>query len=114
MGGGDVVVMFKDNPAARALIQYLATPAAATIWARRGGFSSPNKNVPASAYPDALTRTTAGALAQAETFRFDLSDLQPSEFGGDAMFTDLQDFFKTQDVDAAATKLEKDAAAAYK
>ena len=26
MGGGDVMVMFKDNPAARALIEYLATP----------------------------------------------------------------------------------------
>ena len=45
MGGGDVMVMFKDNPAARALIEYLATPEAAEIWAEKGGFSSPNKNV---------------------------------------------------------------------
>ena len=46
--------MFKDTPAARALVTYLATPEAATIWAKQGGFSSPNKGVPASAYPDAL------------------------------------------------------------
>ena len=39
------MVMFKDNPAARALIEYLATPEAAEIWAAKGGFSSPNKNV---------------------------------------------------------------------
>ena len=51
-----LVVMFKDTPAARALVKYLATREAATIWAKRGGFSSPNKNVPASAYPDAITR----------------------------------------------------------
>jgi len=114
VGGGDIVVMFKDNPAARALVKYLASPEAAEIWARQGGFSSPNKSLDTSVYPDEITRTTASALAQAETFRFDLSDLQPSEFGGDAMFTDLQDFFKTSDVDATATKLEKDAAAAYK
>ena len=51
---------------------------------KRGGFSSPNKNVDASVYPDEITRTTASALADAETFRFDLSDLQPAAFGGTA------------------------------
>ena len=54
--------MFKDTPAARALITYLASPEAATIWAKLGGFSSPNKGVPASAYPDALQRSAATAL----------------------------------------------------
>ena len=74
-GGGDVMVMFKDNPAAQALIEYLATPEAAEIWAESGGFSSPNKNVDPSVYPDEITQTTATALADAEVFRFDLSDL---------------------------------------
>jgi len=114
VGAGDIIVMFKDSPAAQALVKYLATPEAAEIWARLGGFSSPNKNLDPAVYPDDITRTTASALADAETFRFDLSDLQPSEFGGDAMFTDLQAFMKNQDVDATATKLEQDAAAAYK
>ncbi len=115
VGGGDVFVLFKDNPAAQALIKYLATPEAATIWAKRGGFSSPNKNVDVSVYPDDITRTTAGALAKATTFRFDMSDLAPAKFGGDAEFTDLQAFLKNpSDVNGAAAKLEKDAAAAYK
>ena len=75
VGGGDVMVMFKDNPAARALIEYLATPEAAEIWAAKGGFSSPNKNVDPDVYPDELTKQTATALANAEVFRFDMSDL---------------------------------------
>jgi spermidine/putrescine-binding protein len=108
VGGGDVIVMFKDSPAAQALISYLATPEAAEIWAGRGGFSSPNKNVDESVYPDDITRATATALAQAEVFRFDLSDLLPGAFGGDAMFTILQDFLKNpQDVDGTAQKLEE-------
>jgi hypothetical protein len=115
VGGGDVVVMFKDSPASEAIIRCLATPEAAEVWAKRGGFSSPNKNVSASSYPDAITRTTATALAQASTFRFDMSDLAPAAFGGDAEFTDLQAFLKNpSDVNGAASKLEKDAAAAYK
>jgi len=115
VGGGDVIVMFKDTPASQALIKYLATPEAATIWAKLGGFSSPNKNVDLSVYPDDITRTTARALAKASTFRFDMSDLAPAKFGGDAEFTDLQNFLKSpSDVNGAAAKLEKDAAAAFK
>src|SRR3954452_16100669 len=71
VGGGDTVMMFKNTPASEALINYLATPEAAEIWTKRGGFSSPNKNVPPSAYPDPITRTTAVALAKASTLRFD-------------------------------------------
>ena len=117
VGGGDTVVMFKDTPAARALVTYLASPEAATIWAKRGGFSSPNKGVPASAYPDALTRATATALAQAKTFRFDMSDLAPAAFGGTAgqgEWQILQNFLRNPtDVDGTASKLETAAARAY-
>jgi len=78
VGGGDIVMMFKDTPAARAFVSYLATSEAASIWAAKGGFSSPNKNVKASTYTDPLNRSTAIALSHASTFRFDLSDLQPA------------------------------------
>ncbi|HSL33463.1 MAG TPA: ABC transporter substrate-binding protein [Candidatus Limnocylindrales bacterium] len=114
VGGGDMIVKFTDNPAADALVEYLATAEAAEIWAERGGFSSPNKNVDPEVYPDEILRTTASALAEAETFRFDLSDLTPSAFGGDSMFTILQDFLQNpDDVQGTAQKLEQAAAQAY-
>jgi alpha-glucoside transport system substrate-binding protein len=117
MGGGDSVVMMKDSAATRALISYLATPAAATIWAKRGGFSSPNKNVKPSAYSDALTRATATALAKAPVFRFDMSDLQPAAFGataGQGEWKLFQDFLDNpSDVDGTASALEAAAAKAY-
>ena len=119
VGGGDIVVMFKDSAASRALITYLAGRAAATIAARYApGFSSPNKNVPASAYKDPLNRATAIQLSHARTFRFDLSDLAPSAFGGtvgQGEFKLFQDFLKTpSDVDGIAEQLEAAAKAAYK
>ncbi len=113
VGAGDVLVMFKDSPAAQALIEYLATPEAQEIWAERGGFTAPNKNVDASVYPDEVTRGAAEGLSGAD-FRFDLSDLQPAAFGSDAMFSLLQDFLRNpDDVDGTATKLEAAAASAY-
>ena len=117
VGGGDMVVMFTDNDATRALVEYLATPEAAEIWARIGGFSSPNQNLDPEVYPDEITRTTASALAEAETFRFDMSDLAPSAFGGtpgQGEWKVLQDFFRDpEDVDGAAQQLERAAARAY-
>jgi hypothetical protein len=118
VGGGDSIAMFKDTPAGRALITYLATPEAAQIWVQRGGFSSPNKSVPESAYPDDVTRTTATAIARAKTFRFDMSDLAPAAFGGtpgQGEWKILQDFLaKPSSVDATASKLEASAAKAFK
>ena len=117
VGGGDLAIMFEDTPAARAFIEYLATPEAAEIWAGRGGFSSANQNVDPGVYPDPITETTASAIAEAEEFRFDLSDLQPSEFGsteGQGMWKLFQDFVANpNDVDGIAQKLEAAAAAAY-
>ena len=118
VGGGDTVVMFKNTPAAQALVRYLASADAAQIWAKRGGFATLNKNVDASVYPDAIQQTTAGALGEAEVFRFDLSDLQPAAFGGtvgQGLFKLFQDFLKNpQNVDGISQQMEAAAAKAFK
>ena len=118
MGGGDMMVMFKDSPAAQAFVKYLATPEAAEAWAKEGGFSSPNKNVDPNVYPDEITKTTATALAEAETFRFDMSDLAPASFGGTpgaGEWKILQDFLANpEDIDGTASALEKAAKKAFK
>ena len=65
-----------------------------------------------------LNRATAIQLAHAKTFRFDLSDLQPSAFGGtvgQGEFKLFQDFVKNpSDVNGIAAQLEAAAKKAYK
>ena len=118
VGAGNLIVAFRDTPAVRAFVNYLTTPESAEIWIARGGFSSPNKNVDAATYKDPIGRETSTALAEAETFRFDLSDLAPGEFGatvGQGMWKLLQDFLRNpQNVDGIARQLEAAAARAYK
>jgi len=110
--------MMKDTPQARAFISFLATTEAAEIWAKQGGFSSPNKSLDVSVYPDEIQRDTASALAKAATFRFDMSDLAPADFGGTVgrgEWAILQDFAKNpSDVDGTANKLEAAASASFK
>jgi alpha-glucoside transport system substrate-binding protein len=117
VGGGDLVVMFEDNPVAQAFMEFLTTPEAAEIRAKQGGFSSANKNIDTSAYPDPIQARTAEGLASAEIFRFDLSDLQPSEFGGtvgQGLFKLFQDFLKNpDDIDGITKQMEAAAAKAF-
>ena len=117
VGSGDIFVEFRDSPAADAFLEYLTTPEAAEIWAERGGFSSPNKDLDVGVYPDEITRTTAGGLAEAETFRFDASDLMPSAFGGtpgQGFWKGMTDFVANPDnIDGITQQLEDAANQAY-
>lgn len=117
VAAGDTLITFSDDPATKAFVEYLATPQASEIWAKLGGFSSPNKNVDPSVYPDPISKAIATALAQAETFRFDMSDLAPASFGGtvgQGEWKILQDFLKDpQDVKGTQQALEQAAAKSF-
>ena len=116
--GGDTIVTFKDDPAVETFVTYLTTADAAKAWASRGGFATGNKNMPASVYPDAITKKTASAIAQAKNVVFDMSDQQPGSFGatvGQGEWGLFQDFLRNpSDVAGIQKKLEAAATAAYK
>jgi ABC-type glycerol-3-phosphate transport system substrate-binding protein len=115
---GDLFVTFRDNPAIEAFMKYLATPQAAEIWAKQGGFATGNKNMPASAYPDAITRATAAPIQTAKAVVFDMSDEQPAAFGsttGQGLWGGFQQFLQNpSNMSGFQQKMESDAQAAYK
>jgi alpha-glucoside transport system substrate-binding protein len=118
VGGGDAAVLMRPTEAGEALVRYLATTDAAEVWARRGGFLSPNEDVDLRAYPDATTRRIARSLLQSgDRFRFDLSDLQPVAFGGTTgagMWAELTRFLEDpSDVEGTMARLEAAATAAW-
>ncbi|WP_435224638.1 ABC transporter substrate-binding protein [Streptomyces sp. Tue6028] len=119
VSGGDAAVILKDSKAAQALATFLASPDAATVQAKLGGYLSPNKGVAPSAYPNAVQQKMAEALiAAGDDFRFDMSDQAPQAFGGTpgkGEWKALQDFLKNpKNVAGTQAKLEADATAAYK
>jgi len=115
---GDLFVTFRDNPAIEAFVKFLATGPAAEAWAKQGGFGTGNKNVPASVYPDPITKATEAPISQAKSVVFDMSDEQPPAFGattGQGEWGIFQDFLKNpKDVSGIQKKLEAAATAAYK
>lgn len=118
VGGGDAAVLMRAAPASEALLRYLASTEAAAIWAARGGFVSPNEDLDLNTYPDPSTRRIARSLLEAgDGFRFDLSDLQPAEFGGTTgagLRGELAAFVADpRDVRGTMVRLEAAAAAAF-
>ena len=81
LGAGDVAVAFENNEDVKALMDYLASPEAGTIWVSTGAIVSPNKGVELSAYPNELVKKEADQVRNAEVFRFDGSDLLPGALG---------------------------------
>jgi alpha-glucoside transport system substrate-binding protein len=81
VGAADFAAAFKDTPEVRQFLKYISTGAAGTIWVSTNAVTSPNKKVPARAYPSVLARAEARQLATAKTFLFDGSDLLPGAFG---------------------------------
>ncbi|MER7934462.1 MULTISPECIES: ABC transporter substrate-binding protein [unclassified Streptomyces] len=122
VSGGDAAVVLKDGKNAKAgmkLLEYLATPEASAVWAKAGGYLSPNKDLPLDSYADDVTRATAKSLVDAgDSVRFDMSDQAPAAFGGTKGAGEwklLQDFLRDpSDPKATAAKLEAAAAKAYK
>jgi alpha-glucoside transport system substrate-binding protein len=66
----------KNEDATKALLAYLGSPAAQSIWARRGGFIAPNAKVPLRVYPNVNDRKAAALWPKSPTTAagYDLDD----------------------------------------
>jgi alpha-glucoside transport system substrate-binding protein len=118
VGGGDAVVLMRASSGGAELVKYLATSEAASVWAALGGFVSANESVDLTVYPDPTTRRIARSLIEVDdSFRFDLSDLQPVAFGGTSgagLWLELTRFIADpSDVEGTMERLEAAAALAW-
>jgi alpha-glucoside transport system substrate-binding protein len=110
-GAGDLFGMFNDTPQARALMAYLVTPEAQSIWVERGGALSANAKV--TEYPDEISSRSAELLASAGVFRFDASDLMPVAMN-EAFWKGILDYVKDPgQIDAILANLDSIQASAY-
>jgi alpha-glucoside transport system substrate-binding protein len=76
-GSADLVVAMRDNDAVRQFMSYLSGAAAQSIWVKRGGATSVNKEVNLVDYPNDVARRSAHMLIGATTFRFGADDMMP-------------------------------------
>ncbi|MEU3647278.1 ABC transporter substrate-binding protein [Lentzea sp. NPDC034063] len=102
----DLAAMFNDTPAARKLINYLASAPAQQIWPRNGGAYSANRGVGPSVYGDAVSRKVAATLTSDESLCFDASDLMPPKMRTAFYRAVLEHLDDPAKLDALLQKLE--------
>jgi alpha-glucoside transport system substrate-binding protein len=94
-------------------VKYLATADAQTIWVKRGGFTSANKSVALSAYPNAVAAAAAQQLTSATTFRFGAGDIMPPQVQQQWWKGMLTFIGNTSQLDSVLSDIESTAMSAY-
>ncbi len=92
LGAGTLFAITDESDAAHAFIDYLKTVEANEIWMGRAGMLTPHTGVNLDAYASAAARQQTEILLNADTFRFDASDLMPGAVGAGSFWTGMVDF----------------------
>ena len=104
--GGIIYAQFNNTPAATALMKYLGTVEAHTLWASEG-YITPHADVSLEAYPNLLIRNQAAILKNADIIRFDGSDLMPGAVGTGTFWTGMVDYVGGKDVNTVLKTIEE-------
>ncbi len=89
---GDLMTMFNDRPEVRAVLEYLSTADSIELYVRNGRGMSPHANSSLDWYTNDIDRQAAEILLNAETVRFDASDIMPAEVGAGTFWSGMVDF----------------------
>lgn len=90
LGGGDLVALFNgEDEEAQQVAEFLTSPEFGAEWAQTGSFLSPHTTFDASSYPNKTIQTIAKIATESDVFRFDGSDLMPSEVGAGTFWSGM-------------------------
>lgn len=89
LGAGDIFAAFEDRPEVGAVMRYLTTGRSIKPWVESGGVVAPHKDAKLSWYPTEANRRYAEILQNADTFRFDASDMMPGQVGAGAFWSQM-------------------------
>jgi alpha-glucoside transport system substrate-binding protein len=84
--------MGNDTPAVRKVMEFLTTGASARAEVELGILIAPHLDADPAWYPNDVIRGFAEILANADTFRFDGSDLMPGAVGAGSFWTGVVDY----------------------
>jgi hypothetical protein len=89
---GNIMAMLDDRPEVRALMEYFGLGASVEAWVRSGGATSPHNDASLDWYSNDVDRRVAQALLEADTVRFDASDMMPPEVGAGSFWRGMADY----------------------
>jgi alpha-glucoside transport system substrate-binding protein len=99
LGSGNLISLAKDTPAGREVVKFMLTAESIEAEVKAGNALAAMKGVPSDWYPTSTLAGFADILANADTFRFDGSDLMPGEVGAGSFWTGTVDWVGGKSLD---------------
>jgi hypothetical protein len=96
-----------DTPQTRAIVRYLSQAISARVWVENGTYVSPHKSTDLDSYPDDFTRGYAEMLAEADTIRFDASDMMPPVVGAGSFWRGMTEWTEGRDARAVFREIDE-------
>ena len=106
LGAGTVWGITEANDVTDAIIEFLQTPIAHEIWMAQAGFLTPHTGVNLDLFGDPTLRGMNEILLDADTFRFDGSDLMPGPIGAGAFWTGMVDYVGGASAEDVASSIQ--------
>ncbi|MGR3572220.1 MAG: alpha-glucoside ABC transporter substrate-binding protein, partial [Brevirhabdus sp.] len=106
LGAGTVFGITRDGRGAQEFLKFLQTPIAHEVWMAQKGFLTPHTGVNTELYGDPTLRKMNDILLNADTFRFDASDLMPGAIGAGAFWTGMVDYVGGKEAKAVASDIQ--------
>lgn len=110
-GGGDLFGAFHNTPQSAALMKYLVSAQAQTLFVSFGEFLSANKQV--SNYPNQINQSLGKLLSSASAFVFDASDQMPTSLQNDFYKGLVQYIQYPSQLDSILSNLDTSQSSAY-
>mgnify|MGYP006283667483 CR=1 FL=1 len=107
LGAGDIFAAFEDRPEVAAVMRYLTTGRSIKPWVESGGVVAPHKDAKLSWYPTEANRRYAEILQNADTFRFDASDMMPGQVGAGAFWSQMVSWVNGKSIDETLEAIDE-------
>ena len=103
---GDIMSPMTDKPETAAVMRYLSEGLSTKAWVEDGTMVSPHADAELSWYPNEWSRGYAEILQNADTVRFDASDLMPGQVGAGSFWTGMTNWVSGDDLDTVLQNID--------
>ena len=106
LGGGTLMAVTDQTDGTDAFMRFLELPFAHEVMMAQTGFLTPHSGANVDAYATDALRGQGEILLNADTFRFDASDLMPGEVGAGTFWTGMVDYVGGDSAEQVASEIQ--------
>ncbi len=104
---GDIYSVMNDRPEVRAVIDFFSRGDSVKTWLQAGGALSPHNDAKLEWYTNDVERKIAQLISEADSVRFDGSDLMPGAVGSGSFWKGMTDWVSgTADLDTVLKEID--------